>query len=142
MVNAAVMLLALQMAAATPANVSPHDVRRELNFDVRAVNLNEWKGAVDSSLRKKADFGDPIAQMKLGVSYARGTGDVPRDPAAALSWLRRAATGGSVAAEEVLGLMYMVGDGVTRDTQAAAHWFEAAVRHGEPKACTNLAVLY
>src|SRR5690242_9063612 len=133
MLGAAVMMLALQMAAANPANISPREARSEISFDVRTATVDQWNGIVDSSLRKQAEYGDPIAQMKLGVSYARGSGDVPRDPAAALQWLRRAATGGSIAAEEVLGLMYMVGDGVNRDTQAAAHWFESAVRHGEPK---------
>src|ERR1044071_4826642 len=142
MLGAALMIAALQIAVANPATVNAPGPQKALGFDVTTARLSEWNGTIDAVTRKKAEFGDPIAQMKLGVSYARGSGDVPRDPEAAMKWLRRAATGGSVAAEEVLGLLYMVGDIVGRDPQEAARWFESAARHGETKAYTNLGILY
>src|SRR5512133_2474422 len=142
MLGAVIVIVALQLAAANSTTFKVADPQNDLGFDATTVKLSEWNGTIDAVTRKKAEFGDPAAQTKLGVSYARGSGDLPRDPEAALQWLRRAATGGSIAAEEALGLVYMTGTIVKRDGQEAAHWFESAARHGEPKAYTNLGILY
>jgi TPR repeat protein len=60
------------------------------------------RGGLDNSAaldwyRKAAEQGDPMAQYRLGVMYAKGWG-VPQDDTAAVSWYRKAADQGDVPA--------------------------------------------
>jgi localization factor PodJL len=67
---------------------------------------------------------------------------VPRDPAAAAEWLRRAAKRGLVPAQFRLGSHYEKGLGVKKDIEAARRLYLAAAKAGNAKAMHNLAVLY
>ena len=89
----------------------------------------------------QAEAGDPAAQLGLGSLYDLGQG-VPRDPATAYAWYRRAAASGSPAAEFNVAAMCDSGDGMPRDTAEAALWYGRAAAHGNRRAQYNLGQLY
>jgi hypothetical protein len=76
-----------------------------------------------TSLRKRAEAGDPKAQSELGFMYESGVGGVPRDYAEALRWYRKAVELGDTDARLNIGGMYFEGIGVTRDYAEAARWY-------------------
>ena len=76
-----------------------------------------------TSLRQRAEAGDPKAQYELGFMYEYGAGGAPRDPAEALKWYHRAAEQGEGGAESAIADMYFGGIGVTRDYSEAARWY-------------------
>ncbi|MDP6476164.1 MAG: tetratricopeptide repeat protein [Alphaproteobacteria bacterium] len=88
-----------------------------------------------------ANDGDSTAQTALGLLYERGLG-VPRDPAMALVWYRRAAEQGDALAEFHIGSLYERGDGVVRDYTAAVGWYRRASQKGNESAQAALAYLY
>ena len=63
----------------------------------------------------------------------RGQGR-PADPAAALTWYRRAAQQGDVHAQFRLGFLYAYGRGVERDDVEAAGWYARAAERGNEAA--------
>ncbi len=89
----------------------------------------------------QAEAGDPAAQLALGSLYDLGQG-VPRDPATAYGWYRRAAAAGSPAAEFNVAAMSDTGDGVPRNAPEAALWYSRAAAHGNRRAQYNLGQLY
>jgi len=90
-------------------------------------------------LRVSAAVGDAAAQMRLATLLREGD-EMPRDPAAALEWYRRAAAQGHARASYNLGLMYHDGDGVETDDIMAAAWFRRAAGLGESDAQYTLGV--
>ena len=89
----------------------------------------------------QAEAGDPAAQLSLGTLYDLGQG-VPRDPAVAYGWYRRAAVAGEPAAEFNVAAMRDSGDGVPRNVAEAALWYGRAAAHGNRRAQYNLGQLY
>ena len=65
--------------------------------------------------------GEPRAQFRLGIMYARGEG-VAEDDAEAAQWLRLAAEQGESRAQVILGAMYARGEGVAEDDAEAVQW--------------------
>jgi TPR repeat protein len=63
-----------------------------------------------AALKKRAEAGDPKAQVQLGTAYASGDG-VTEDDAEAVKWFRRAADQADAAGEYFLGEMYATGRG-------------------------------
>lgn len=45
-------------------------------------------------------------------------------------------------AESLLGVMYLLGEGVGRDIEKAVQWLELAMQHGQGEAAHNLGTLY
>jgi TPR repeat protein len=90
-------------------------------------------------LRVSAAVGDAAAQMRLATLLREGD-EMPRDPAAALEWYRRAAAQGHARASYNLGLMSHDGDGVETDDIMAAAWFRRAAGLGESDAQYTLGV--
>ena len=79
-------------------------------------------------LMPAAMAGDATAAYHIGLLYWEGMG-VPRNPAAAVSWLAPAAERGHSIAQLILGLAYATGDGITQDYRLSARWMmEAADR--------------
>lgn len=64
------------------------------------------------------------------------------DPAAALRELRPLAERGDGVAQYNLGLMYLAGNGLTRDPRAACDWFEKAAVQNVPIAMHNMAACF
>ena len=88
------------------------------------------EGTLPPDLVERAAAGDPWAQLNLGAAYDHGLGGLPRDPARAVTWYRRAAHGGIAEARFNLAHCLATGDGVTRDEAAARHWMLLAAGQG------------
>lgn len=80
-------------------------------------------------------------EVRLARRFEQGNG-LPRDPAQAAYWLRKAADHGDPEAQNELGYLYFRGEGVERDPEQSARWFMRAVGGGSQQAKLNLAVLY
>ena len=106
---------------------------------VAAYERKDFKAALPL-LEKEAAAGDPVAQTKLGLIYAKGL-DVPKDPKIALPWFEKAAAQGHAEAEYCLGVAHDFGDGIPQDQAEAAIWYRKAAEKGYLKAQTNLAYL-
>jgi TPR repeat protein len=94
-----------------------------------------------AALKKKAEAGDPKAQVQLGLAYASGDG-VAEDDAESVKWFRLAAERGNAAGEYSLGEMYLTGRGVSADLTKAMNWMRRAAEHGDARGEFNLAVMY
>jgi TPR repeat protein len=93
------------------------------------------------TLTPLASAGDPAAQFKLGVMYARGWVGGQVDYSASRAWYQKAADQRFTSAEVALGALYFHGWGVTRDLNMTHYWWAAAAAQGDPIAKSNLAVV-
>lgn len=90
-------------------------------------------------LKLAAGYGDPEAQTQLGVLYLQP--EFASSRAQSVRWFLRAAADGYANAEHNLGLLYLLGIGVTADREQAIHWFRRASQHGSAPSRANLGVL-
>ena len=67
---------------------------------------------------------------------------LPRDPAAAVRWLERAAESGNQYAQYRLGKLLLQGEDVPKDTEAAVRWLAASAEQGSQYAQYALGKLY
>lgn len=83
--------------------------------------------------------GSTTAMINLANIHAQGQG-VPRDPATALSWTRKAAELGDARAQYELGLAYRTGAGVAPDPAQAEAWLSRAAdqRNAEARAALGV----
>lgn len=101
-----------------------------------------------SSLKHRAEAGDPQAQWQVGAWLEDGVADpngvrfVRRDDRAAVRWLRRSAAGGSAAGQNHFGVCLSGGRGVRRNDAEALRWFKSALRKGDSCAAANIAAVY
>jgi len=98
------------------------------------ANAPEWEPSESDKAEAAAEFewtrvlaeqGDVQAQGRLAYKYNYGEG-VPKNPVLALQWYLRAADGGDVIWQYVVGSMYESGDeslGVIMDRAEAAKWY-------------------
>jgi hypothetical protein len=94
-------------------------------------------------LSAKAEGGDAKAQYNLGMMYHNGGGKAhPRDYEEAMKWLRLAADQGNVEAEDRVGLMYYLGEGVPQDYAEAVRWYKTAANKGNAHAQWQLVDMY
>jgi uncharacterized protein len=122
MINAALALLILVLGLAGPATAA------ELDDAVAAAHRGEYATAL-RRLSPLAETGDARAQFDIGFMHAFGWG-VPRDPAEAMKWYRKAADQGLQVAQHFLGIAYANGEGVRPDNAEAARWFARAAAQG------------
>lgn len=97
---------------------------------------------VSDSLRAAAEQGDSNAQYKLGNEYFYGTESRKVNYELAAYWYRKAAVGGSGAAQLNYGICLEHGFGVDRDPKNASLFYLFAANKGIPEAEYNLALLY
>ena len=90
---------------------------------------------------RAAEFGEPVAQYRLGTLYERGRG-MPADLAKAAHWYETAANQGNRKAMHNLAVAYAEGSGVKKDFTEASRWFSRAANLGLSDLQFNLAVLY
>jgi Sel1 repeat-containing protein len=94
-------------------------------------------------LTAAAQGGDAKAQYNLGMLYHNGGGKAhPRDYEQAMKWLRMAADQGHVEAEDRVGLMYYLGEGVPQDYLEAVRWYKTAANKGNAHAQWQLVDMY
>ena len=89
-------------------------------------------------VRRKAENGEPIAQLTLGRMYANGT-SLAKDDTQAVAWFRKAAERGNADAQYELALSYDTGRGVTKDGSQAVEWYQKAAGQGHQDAAKRLA---
>ena len=89
-----------------------------------AVGAQAQTPEIDA-LRARAQQGDPVAQVNLGLRYGTGEG-VLQDDAEAVRWFRLAAEQGEANAQHNLGGMYGEGRGVVQDYVQAHMWRNVA----------------
>ena len=102
--------------------------------------LQDYAHAI-ALLAPLADRGNVVAQMQLGLIYARGEG-VLRDDVTALNWLTRAAEQGQSEAQFEVGVMHRDGLGTPIDGMQALKWFERAAERGVPHAFNAIGEMY
>jgi TonB family protein len=81
------------------------------------------------TLLEGANKGEAESQYLLGKTFLDGD-EVGKNPAAALSWLQKAAEQENAESEYLLGKMYEEGRGVVQDRKEAEIWFSKAAEHG------------
>ena len=84
---------------------------------------------------------DAEEQFQLGEDHQLGRG-VPKDPAVALEWHRKAADQGHPTAQVRLAMRYADGQGVKKDPAEALRLFVLAAAQGQPKAQLELGLAY
>lgn len=111
--------------------------------DLTVLTASAWKGddAARMRLVEVGNSGNSTAQFKLGQIFEFGMG-VPEDPAAAVTWYRRAAEQGDREAQYSLGHMFDVGQGVDRDIAQAIIWYQKAAEQGLAAAQFTLGLTY
>jgi hypothetical protein len=102
----------------------------------KTTTEDEW-----STVRKRAEQGDAVAQQSLGYSYSVGEG-VPLDYAEAAKWLRKAAEQGDPAGQYNLASLYADGRGVPLDLAEASRWLRKAAEQGYVLAQGDLGAMY
>jgi TPR repeat protein len=80
--------------------------------------------------------------MFLALIYSYGDEGIPKDEGRAIGYLRRAAEGGSAAAQEELGECYEKGKGVPQSFITAAEYYRRAADRGFWAGLQHLAMLY
>ena len=115
----------LTFALAGPAVLAAEGLERALELMQR-----QDFAAAAPILKRLAEEGHADAQGYYGGLLLAGVPGVPHDPAAARSWLEKAAGGGNALAAFNLGLMNEQGDGTPADVGQAFRWYEAAARRG------------
>lgn len=94
-------------------------------------------------IEEKARDGDPVAQTKMGVIYARGLMDkVEIDKKKAVEWYRKAADQGYPNGQWNLAFMYVRGEGVNEDFDKARELFLQAAEQGYAPAEYDLGMMY
>ena len=91
--------------------------------------------------RRRSGGMPPPDPGSFGWKYAKGEG-VPRDPAEAAKWFRKAADQGNVAAQINLGVSYAKGEGVPQDYTEAAKLYRKAADQGNGAAQNTLGAMY
>lgn len=105
--------------------------------------VQHWLGDLEASAKshhEAAERGDLDAQFELSIYYSQGLG-VAADPAAADTWLTRAADGGHPRALYNLGAAYASGARGEPDFTRAADYYRRAAEHGSGRAAAMLAVM-
>jgi TPR repeat protein len=69
--------------------------------------------------------------------FCAGGALVPKNPAKGFQLTLKAAQGGYVPAQEVVGMMYAIGKGVQQDYREAGRWFLTAAEAGNTRAAIN-----
>jgi hypothetical protein len=74
--------------------------------------------------------------------YLAARSTIPRNPAKAVRWFRKAAEKGGAAAQFNMGILYDTGRGVPRDLGAAVTWYRKSAEQGFAEAQFNLAQMH
>jgi len=95
------------------------------------------RGADREALRliqQAADTGSAEGNHRLGLINAQGLAGVPRNEAKAVELFEKAAAAGHTRAQINLGILYLRGQGVTRDLVQARAWLEKAAASDDAQA--------
>lgn len=112
-----------------------------LPFDdgMKAYKEGDWAKAAQilKPIAEDDNANSAEAQLRLGLLAERGLG-MPKDTAAAVKWIKRAADSGNATAQAHLGRLYRLGAGVPKDGAQAARYSIKGASQGNAIAETNL----
>ncbi|MBP2316412.1 tetratricopeptide repeat protein [Azospirillum soli] len=141
--SAAIFLVALGLAGPVRADLQGRDEASTQAVESLEAYAAYKMGQYDLARERweaLAAKGNTTAMINLANLHAQGQG-VPRNPAMARSWTRKAAELDDARAQFELGLAYERGDGVDRDLDEAARWLGRAAEQGNGEAAARLKVL-
>ncbi len=105
----------------------------------RGIPVNEAEGM--QWIEKAASHGQPHAFYVQGECFFNGTFGHAQDYGKAREFFLRAAESDHAAAENMLGVIFQDGLGVTADIAVAESWFRKSAEQGDAKAQSNLGQL-
>lgn len=113
-----------------------------LAYKQSGVNLGPHLSTVFADYRSRAEKGEVVAMVNLGLMYQYGRG-VEMNLAQAVQWYERAAGKGSGRAMTYLGRLYdgIAGDAFPADRNKAGEWFARAAKAGHGHGMDSYAVL-
>lgn len=112
-------------------------------FDQRKERLfNAASTAPYDNLIERAQKGDVDAQYELGKMYITDPSGTRNPTDEAIQWLRRSAEHGHTKAQYVLGLAYILGRNVPKQSTEALKWFRLAAAQGLADAQFSLGIMY
>jgi TPR repeat protein len=94
----------------------------------------------DQQVIAKAEQGDAVAQVSLGLKYQNGDG-VEKNDKVAVEWYRKAADQGNSDAQANLGGMYQNGTGVDKSNEQAVFWYRKSADQGNASGENLLGVM-
>ncbi|MFN7139170.1 MAG: tetratricopeptide repeat protein [Limisphaerales bacterium] len=122
--------------ATEPANTEPKPTASQsLAERLRTIVGDSF--ASSKELKERAERGEADAQHQLGQRYFESG-----DYAEALKWYQLSASQGNAKAQKSLGVLYVTGQGVTRDLQEAVKWYKMAADQGDAEAQYSLGLRY
>ncbi len=89
----------------------------------------------------KANCGDPVSQMNLGVCFLTGF-NVERNYNTAYYWFNKAASQNFPQALYNMGVLYYKGYGVPIDYKKARYWFKRGAIKGNKESMYYLGIIY
>jgi len=110
------------------------------NFKMEGVKLDDY-GSLEHTVentKKKAEAGDPGAQMLYGMMIA-GLPQLQKRRSDALPWFLKAAQAGAPYAQYQIGTSLLLGRGCECDATKGEIWLEKAAQADEPNAQVSLA---
>lgn len=115
-------------------------------------DLNKWSEAAIFAYRDAASRDYAPAQNELGKIYQFGLLGIDQDSKQALQWYLKAASPdpnrtnsgekGYAPAQQNVGTIYLVGDGVQKNSKEAFKWFKIAAEQGNVESQFQLGLLY
>ena len=128
----------LRAAASAGDPVAAYKLGQALEFGLGGAPRN--LGAAARAYEQASAAGNPWASWRLATLVERGA--APGGRRRALELTRVAAESGHAASAANLGLAYLDGRGVPRDSAEAARWLTVAARGGVPEAQYALGQMY
>ena len=139
----AVIFLALSLFTGLAVGSDGSEVATTTKTNASASMLTGEGFTLDDQTVKKANAGDPQAQLILGLSLMNGTDKAPPgDPVEAVKWFRMAAEQGNAKAQFQLAHAYEHGRGVQKNYAAAFEWYSKSAQLGFASAQLNLGSAY
>jgi len=127
----------IRIGAVILLDVNDHFVKEVQKFLVEHQNPTEFSNAEINGLEISRGYiiTSPIPQTEPVSTTSKEL------LAQAAKWIRKAATAGDSEAQNMLGVMYLKGEGVKKNMNLAKRWFKKAATLGHVQAQQNLQAL-
>lgn len=115
--------------------------RKAFQASKQLADLGDFADAVDI-LEPLADAGDEMALYTIGVLYATGGKDLPKDPAKALTFYQKAAEKRHAGSMRQLAIAYEKGLGVPTNPAISIQWYDSAANRGDALAQLSVGLMF
>jgi uncharacterized protein len=123
----------LDTAEKTLRSYSAGDPDAEAWLGVVLIDRGRDREAM-KALQHAADAGSSEGNHRLGLVFAEGLAGMARNDQRGVEYFEKAANAGHLRAQINLGILYLRGQGVTRDLVQARAWLEKAAATDDPSA--------